>query len=343
MVIQLTQVYVNNMYKDNMYVSISNNNEIENLLYLKFYKNINKITVELLQTAEKEVIRKILLIEHIDKIIYRNENGIKEELDANRKLIVKMNGKEDKNLISDDVIIRFQQILDVDNDVAVVPTIYLLTDDLINILDKNNTKSIRIMDYGKNQYTIQQLKEIRETVKKYIEMVEIKQTKTEQFIELYTILSEKIKLDETEDSTGNIFDIVWNKTTINGFAEVLMYILNEMQVESKIIQGELLNGEKHDWNQVKIDYVWYNVDLALDVIKKSKNVELKYCLKSDEEFYKTHVALSNNVEICTQNSTYFIAREIEEKESFIVKLFKKVSNLISRKKVKKLDTGNSKI
>ena len=66
MTIQLTQVNINNVFKDDMYVEIRDDVEIADLLFLKFFSNINSITVELMQPAKKEVIRKILLMEHIN-------------------------------------------------------------------------------------------------------------------------------------------------------------------------------------------------------------------------------------------------------------------------------------
>ena len=119
MTIQLTQVSINNIYKDDIYVTISEDSEIDGLLYFKFYNNVNSIIVELMQPARKEVIRKILLMEHINKVIYRDENGLKqEENNSGRKLIVKRNEGEDKSLILDDTIIKFQQILDIDNNLV---------------------------------------------------------------------------------------------------------------------------------------------------------------------------------------------------------------------------------
>lgn len=334
MTIQLTQVCTNNVYKDDMHITISNDNEIENLLYLKFYNNINKITVELLQTAKKSIVRKIMLMEHIDKIIYRNADGIKEEINTNRKLIVKIPEKEGNNTISDDAIIKFQQILDISDNTAVFQSTNTISDELLDILQKNETENIRIMDYGKNKYTLQQIREVKSKVREYIECANRNTDKTEMFIELYKKLSKDLCVDNTAE--GNIFDIIIGKTTLKGFAEILKYILDEMQIENKIIQGQLSNGEAHSWSQVKVGYIWYNVDLALD---SGESETLNYCLKSDEDFYKDHIAFSKNIEICNQTSTYFFVEEIQKEEGFISKLFNKISQIFSRKRIKKLSTG----
>lgn len=341
MTIQLAQVYKNNIYKDDMYVTISNNSEIANLLYLKFYSNINSITIEIMQTPTKEVIRKILLMEHIDKIIYRNQIGEKEEINANRKLIVKMNCKESGDLISDDTIIKFQQILGITNNTIVVQNVNILSDELLNLIQKNETEYVRIMDYGKNSYSIQQIRNMKAKIQDYICMAQRGNTKTEQFIELYTCLHDNMSIDYVGAADGNICDLIYERTTMEGFAEILSTILKELKIENKVITGKLSNGAIHYWNQVRLDYIWYNVDLALDTKRKEDTNEYKYCLKCDKDFYEDHIALSPNIEICTQNSAYFLVREIEEKEGFIVKLFKKLAKIVTRKKVKRLSTGRN--
>ena len=341
--IQLTQVYNNNVYKDDMYVTIANDNEIESLLYLRFYNNINKITVELLQSAKKQVIRKIMLMEHIDKIIYRNKDGAKEEINTSRKLIIKMPEKEESDLISDDGIIKFQQILDINNNTVVVQNANIISDELLNILQKNDAEYIRIMDYGKNKYTIQQIRNIKSKVKGFIELASQKTDKLEKFIELYKILAQKVSIDRLGMSCGNICDIIYGKTIMQGYAEILKYILDEMQIENKIITGNLANGEIHYWNQVKVNHIWYNVDLALDAERVSQLKDMKYCLMSDEDFYKDHIALSENIEICNFNSNILLAKEIGKNGNFIKRMLNKISGILNRKKMKKLNTGVERI
>ena len=281
MTIQLAQVYTGNIYKDDMYVTISNDNEIEDLLYLKFYSNINNITVELMQTPTKEVIRKILLMEHINKVVYRNATGEKEEINANRKLVLKMNVKENEGLISDDTIIKFQQILGINNNVVVVQDVSILSDDLLKLVESREAEYIRIMDYGKNKYSIQQIRSMKEKIKDYVEIAQIKDTKVEQFIELYSCLHDNMYIDYVGAADGNLCDLIYGRTTMEGFAEILSNILKELQIESKIIAGKLSNGAIHYWNQVKLDYIWYNVDLALDIKNKEYTNEFRYCLKCD--------------------------------------------------------------
>lgn len=342
MTIQLTQVYKNNMYKDDMYVTISQDSEIEDLLYLKFYNNINSITVEISQTPSKELLRKVLLIEHIDKIVYRNQQGIKEEISANRKLVIKMNEREDSKLISDDTIIKFQQILEISGNLAVVQSANVLNNELLDVLQKGDIEYVRVMDYGENKFTLQQIKSIKSKIAHYVKVASAKPTQMEKFVELYTTLKAEISVDNLGTSAGNVSDLVYSKTTMAGFAEILNYILNEIRIENNIIQGKLASGQHHAWNQVRIDFVWYNVDLALDIIKSTDISDMKYCLKRDVDFYEDHMALSQNIEICSQSSSYFIVKEIEEKESIIIRLFKKLAKLMTGKKVKKLNTGDLK-
>lgn len=62
-------------------------------------------------------------------------------------------------------------------------------------------------------------------------------------------------------------------------------------IESRIISGSIPGAEDigHQWNQVKIDGKWYNVDLTWDSNSMHSNEEMEYFLISDEEFYKTHI------------------------------------------------------
>lgn len=341
--IQVNQTVKNGIFKDDIYVTISKDEELENLLYLKFYNNINSITVELLKSMNKEAIRKILLMSHINKIIFVNNQGMKEEFLANKKLIVKFSKNENNNLISDSAIIKFQQILDIKGNLVVVQDIKILTDEILSILEKNDCEYIRVMDFGRGKCTLQQIKNINYKVKEHILTVQKFTTNTEKFTQIYEKLCSEISIDNLDVSYGNIFDIIYGKTTLEGYSNILKYFLDEIGIESKIITGKLSDGTIHSWNQVKIDGIWYNSDLASDV-REYKNLnfkEFKYCLKSDEEFYGDHIAISQDIEICNNKSNYIIAKEIENKESFILKLFNKIVSVLHLRKNKKFRTLNS--
>lgn len=78
------------------------------------------------------------------------------------------------------------------------------------------------------------------------------------------------------------------KAVCVGFAEVLHKILNELGIESTIIAGKLVDGGEHEWNQVKCDGQWYNVDLTWDASCVRYNDPIECFLKSDTSFEATH-------------------------------------------------------
>ena len=82
-------------------------------------------------------------------------------------------------------------------------------------------------------------------------------------------------------------------------------------------------------------------NIGLNIENKEYTNEFRYCLKCDKDFYEDHIALSPNIEICSQNSAYFVVKEIEEKEGFIIKLFKKISKIISKRTTKRIGIGRN--
>ena len=88
-----------------------------------------------------------------------------------------------------------------------------------------------------------------------------------------------------------------------GLAEILKNCLACLDIEANIISGTYNNSEKENsWNQVKIDNMWYNTDLALDskdLINKSiLKKKAMYCLLNDKDFYSTHKRKSGRVNFC---------------------------------------------
>lgn len=84
--------------------------------------------------------------------------------------------------------------------------------------------------------------------------------------------------------------LIEGRTVCVGYALALEKILQYVGIEAKMVSGYTYNDPNsgHEWNQVKIDGKTYNTDLTWDYKKIRSGEELKYCLKSDEEFYKNH-------------------------------------------------------
>lgn len=84
--------------------------------------------------------------------------------------------------------------------------------------------------------------------------------------------------------------LIENKLVCVGYSLVLKKFLDELGIESRIISGDVpgIPNSGHEWNQVKIDGKWYNVDLTWDAKTIRSGGKLEYFLLNDEEFYKTH-------------------------------------------------------
>lgn len=89
--------------------------------------------------------------------------------------------------------------------------------------------------------------------------------------------------------------LLQGKAVCAGYAHSLQYCCDYIGIEAPEVGGQCLdkNGEiipnsNHAWNQVKLTGEWYNCDLTWDYKAMRKGEKLKHCLKSDDEFYKTH-------------------------------------------------------
>lgn len=71
------------------------------------------------------------------------------------------------------------------------------------------------------------------------------------------------------------------KTVCSGYAEAFKYLCDKIGIES-ICVGGTLDGQNHLWNKVKIDNIWYN----LDITNADENETLNYLslLVSDNDF-----------------------------------------------------------
>ena len=84
----------------------------------------------------------------------------------------------------------------------------------------------------------------------------------------------------------------------DGYSEAFKILMNAAGIECKVIYGDTPYG-LHAWNQVKIDGVWYNMDVTWDDPDDGARISYDYYCVSDEEFLKEHEAEEFcNREIC---------------------------------------------
>ena len=88
--------------------------------------------------------------------------------------------------------------------------------------------------------------------------------------------------------------LIQNQGQCQGYAEAYTLMLTLSGVECRIVSGSALDQsakyQPHAWNQVKIDGVWYHVDVTWDdpIPDTGNQVISTYLLRSDEFFDRDH-------------------------------------------------------
>ncbi len=67
-------------------------------------------------------------------------------------------------------------------------------------------------------------------------------------------------------------------------------LMNAAGIECKVIYGSTTRGGYHAWNQVKVDGVWYNIDVTWDDPDSGSTIYYDYFCVSDDVFLKEHDA-----------------------------------------------------
>lgn len=86
-----------------------------------------------------------------------------------------------------------------------------------------------------------------------------------------------------------------NKGVCNGYVLALSKLLNAVEIDNLYVMGTAVKtGGLHAWNKVKIDNVWYNIDVTWSHPLSQHGLHNAYYhfLNSDERFYKTHTPIS---------------------------------------------------
>jgi len=75
----------------------------------------------------------------------------------------------------------------------------------------------------------------------------------------------------------------------DGYSEAFKILMNAAGIECKVIYGSTPYG-LHAWNQVKIDGIWYNIDVTWNDPDDGDKIYYDYFCISDEKFSKDHKA-----------------------------------------------------
>lgn len=86
----------------------------------------------------------------------------------------------------------------------------------------------------------------------------------------------------------SIFDT--GETVCSGYSYGFKFIMDNLGIDC-ILTRDVSNedvSKNHIWNMVKLDGIWYNIDLTYDGNVDDEYIYYKYFLKDNEEFYKNH-------------------------------------------------------
>lgn len=131
---------------------------------------------------------------------------------------------------------------------------------------------------------------------------------------------------EEKINCANMIGGLLNNTCIcSGYAEIVRNVFACYGIETRYISGNNVDPNKdgHAWNQIKLDGIWYNMDLTWsrdDIIAENSTL---YLLRSDEDFYEHDKYDTSRCkkEKCDQtvpleDMKYFLYGEIEMPQVF---------------------------
>lgn len=114
---------------------------------------------------------------------------------------------------------------------------------------------------------------------------------------VYTYLIENTVYDDSVNDQSLYSVMLEGKGVCAGYAKSFQYIMHKMGVHATIVTGDLRQPHSssaslpvgHAWNLVKIDTVWYHVDVTSgDALSSTNDVSYEFFLLSSDEISKTH-------------------------------------------------------
>ncbi|WP_042476384.1 transglutaminase domain-containing protein [Bacillus ndiopicus] len=112
-----------------------------------------------------------------------------------------------------------------------------------------------------------------------------------KYVNDYIVTNTQYNLD-SKVSPYTPYSILANGEGVcEGYALTALLLLDELNIETKYISGEVISGELHAWNLVKLDGEWYHLDTTWNdpVPDQGNKVFYNYFLISDEQISKDHI------------------------------------------------------
>ncbi len=112
----------------------------------------------------------------------------------------------------------------------------------------------------------------------------------------------KRKKYHSENAPDEIVGMVEGNCVCRGYAGIVRDTCMSLNIDSIVIKGNNDEGA-HAWNQVKLDGIWYNVDLTWDNKAILDNGNLYWILKSNFDFNKYGIYINDKL-ICHSSYNY---------------------------------------
>lgn len=105
----------------------------------------------------------------------------------------------------------------------------------------------------------------------------------------YIILNTEYDMSINQKNNNPYAALTLQKTLCGGYSRLAALLLNEAGVETRVISGYSRNVG-HAWNLVKVDNIWYHLDITWDdpVPDKLGRIQYDYFLLPSEVIQKTH-------------------------------------------------------
>lgn len=207
----------------------------------------------------------------------------------------------------------------------IVPSFSLIDNEKLEALNTRNAlRNIKVMDLGcddpkiprRFSYNPRQYKTLKETVEKLTHDIPEELPELEKFMIIYRRLGASISYDygiigdqryseyakkNFDDCRNSVNGLLKHTCVCAGFADILYNCLREIGIEAYKISG--VAGDYHQWNKVKIDGKFYNVDLTWDIEILASELPFTptYCLLSDEKFKRNHRRTDGESAECLEN------------------------------------------
>lgn len=174
-----------------------------------------------------------------------------------------------------------------------------------------------------------------------VERILGKVTATEEFdieVQIHDLLLKNVKYVNKEKVTEHTIEgpLLNKKAVCEGIAKATKYLLNRKGIECELVLGKLKEDQSvfHAWNVVRIDGVWYHIDVTADIgISDGGNHRYDYFNLSDEEISADHIILDSPVECTTSKQTYY------HRKGMVVNTQKQFKELLTGR----LDEGETEV